>query len=280
LLVRRLIGLAVALILGGSAVPSWAQTRTPPQELRAVATNANDRAESALVSDAKAARQLKPDNTIKVVGPKGFRRFRQNLKKTGFVVTGGVSAGPPIWQGGLEADAGFAVRGDRNPEGKRIWGPFADFTADSSIVGRTFYTSPRKELRGVERTHGPLGHGNPVFNDRVQVPIIPGIITALVSRGDGQNRESGGLGLAISVPGLPFLFPISFAAPFFQLNATVYVTSPWLVRPSHWVLDKSEKVSEKVKHVLGPVTRPIHRIGDRLHLHRKHPAEEAPPEKS
>jgi len=172
--------------------------------------------------------------TLKQVGRRAtawVRRTRAILGQTGVVATVEAQAGVGVSAIG---DVGLRIT-PKDVEGHRKYGAFVSGEAHAFALGIRGTTSFDPALRGVERKYGPVGHGSPLYGDRISVALVPELLSVFAGR-------SGGLGLRLNL--LPILSgPLAYLG---RWGGTLYVTNPKLAPAAAWVLDKSDRVERKL----------------------------------
>lgn len=158
--------------------------------------------------------------------------------RTGVVATVETQVGVGV---SVIGDVGFRMTPKDLQTGKREVGVFASGEAHAFAVGVRGSVSNDPALRGVEWKYGPMGHGSPMYGDRVSVTLVPEVFSLFAGR-------SGGLGMRLT----PFPLPQSLVGRFLpgkwallaRMGGTVYVTDPSLARTSGWVLDAGDWAAE------------------------------------
>jgi len=160
-----------------------------------------------------------------------WKRIKTSFHKTGLVVAAGVDLGLPVGFGGAIMQGLQITPRDPETEKRKV----RTFTTGQASIGplvRKEVWSPSKKLRGHENALAGVGRGNPVYGDRVLIPVIPPMLSV------GASRK-GGLGFSFS--GLPF----PFYYPMLRTAVTVYVSHPGLSKVSNPLLDQVDKVVAK-----------------------------------
>lgn len=162
-----------------------------------------------------------------------LKNTRRVLRNTGVVATVEAQLGVGF---SVLGDVGFRITPKDEATGKRKAGLFVSAEGHAFVVGARATTAFDKSLRGMEYKYGPVGHGSPLYGDRISVVLFPEVLSVFAGR-------SGGLGLRLN------LFPL-LSGPFAYLGrwgGTIYVTNPALAPAAGWVLDKADRVEAKLK---------------------------------
>jgi len=163
------------------------------------------------------------------------------LANTGIIVTAGFDYGVPGTPATGAADLGLII----TPKGtakRRTVAPFAALSGHLLGFGGSATSSPLKRYRGLEKNAAFVGRDHPVYGDRVQIPIVPGILQLAASR-------QGGLGISLSMIPLPFTLPGVFAYPWLRGSVSLYVIDPRLAKVATPMLDRVDKIVVKAKRL-------------------------------
>jgi hypothetical protein len=165
--------------------------------------------------------------------PRLVTRVGSALRQTGFVVSGGIDLGPPT----VSAMPRIGIlRTAEDADHRRRHVFFASAGGHVCGFGKTPTWSPTRGFSGVETNLLLVGRHSPIYGDRVEVPIIPGVLWI------GAGRK-GGLGFSASLFPVPFLSPWAMALA--RLNLTVYASHPALARVANPFLDTADRVFAK-----------------------------------
>ncbi len=170
--------------------------------------------------------------------------LRSELKKVGVVVQYDVDYGIPGLNGMV--GQGLVVTPVEEATHKRAIAPFTVVGGSVGFFAKRRYLSPNKRFRGTETGIAHVNSGSPVYGDRVQVPLVPGLIYI------GASRQ-GGLGITIAPLRLPFAFGGALVFPLLRGALSIYVTHPLLARPANWILDKNDLLLARLGRLMRPV---------------------------
>ena len=165
----------------------------------------------------------------------------RGFKQTGIVATVGIDVGIPGLHAG--ADQGVVIGAADPVTGKRKVAAFSQVRGGAALMSASKVLSRHPELRGTEYSVGPVGRKSPVYGDRVQIPVIPDVISVDASRKGGLGVTF--YGVPLPVPGIP--------PGLVRAGASLYVTDPRLAKISNPLLDRVDKAVAKVHRATKPI---------------------------